>query len=440
MPMCVHGAISYVFVFRAYPDVDHMAPLAWRLLEEGEQVHGVISPGYDPRGDYRLRFLSTYPGFRLHEVRPLAADAGRLGRGLAAARCLMRTSLPGALLFLARNHVQLVAVEWGYGLPAGYDRLRSPQGVIAVARSFARSVVRVRDPYQARTSMIVAARLLGRPVVCLPHGLNIKLGRGGVNGELLPGSYDWHDRNRFAAYVLNTEHQRRWYVERAAGDPSVMQTWGSVRWAPEWFERNRQLTPKFTWPAEESSDGGPSGRPLRVVFMVPKWRNRVNKDATLELVARLAKMRGIALAVKGHPRPADGSADPLRKDPRIDWTRVHDATAVDSVALIAAADVVIDVGSSIGIEAVMQHTVLINPCYLHEMRTFFDVIPDSCVVARSADEVGDYLRRHMQGAAHQVGEVARRELMRCAVYGSQPESYDVLSAYVERVRALAGER
>jgi hypothetical protein len=74
------------------------------------------------------------------------------------------------------------------------------------------------------------------------------------------------------------------------------------------------------------------------------------------------------------------------------------------------------------------------------MRTFFDVIPDSCVVARSADEVGDYLRRHMQGAAHQVGEVARRELMRCAVYGSQPESYDVLSAYVERVRALAGER
>jgi hypothetical protein len=69
----------------------------------------------------------------------------------------------------------------------------------------------------------------------------------------------------------------------------------------------------------------------------------------------------VSLALKAHPRPAAGGADLLRADPEIDWDAIHDVTPVDSVSLIRAADVVIDVGSSIGIETVMQGKVLVNP-------------------------------------------------------------------------------
>ena len=415
--------MSYALVFRAYPDVDHMVPLAWRLLEDGEEVHGIVSPGYDPRGDYRLHFLARYPRFHLYETD---------GRGV---RGLVRRTLPWTLAFVLRRNVRVVGVEWGYGLRDGYDNLRSLRGLIAVLRSFAGSLRRLRDPRQVRANFIVAARLLDRRTVCLPHGLSIKLGRRSDGGKLLAGPYDWRDRNRFAAYVLNTEHHRAWHLERASGDPEVVQTWGSLRWAPDWFRINGGLAPPFEWPATTTNGGLPA---LKVVFMVPKWARHVDKRATLDLVRRLQELDGISLAIKGHPRPEDGSADPLRDDPQVDWRRIHDVAAVDSVSLIAAADVVIDVGSSIGIEVVMQGKVLVNPGYIHDFWTLFDEVPDSCVVARSAGEVVAYLRAHQAGNPHHVSEAAYRELLRRGVYGSRPEPFDVLGAYSRRVRALAG--
>jgi len=412
--------MSYAFVFRAYPDVDHMAPLAWKLLEEGEEVHAIVSPGYEPHPDYRLRFLRGYPRFHLHEIGP---------SGAGAVRRLVRSSLPFALWFVARRRVRVVAVEWGYGLNEGYERLRSRAGLNAVARSVAGSVVRLRDPYQVRTNFIVAARLLGRGTVCLPHGLSIKLDAAVRSDEPDAPSYDWRDRNRFSAYVLNTEHHRQWFLEHAMGDPEVMETWGSLRWAPQWFELNRGLAPAYRWLAVADQ--------LRVVFMVPKWGNRVNADAVVDLVTRLHQLDFVSLAVKGHPRPEDGSADPLRSHPDLDWQRIHDATGADSVSVIAEADVVIDVGSSIGIETVMQRKTLVNPSYLHGLRTLFDEIPGSCVVASSADDVVEYLRAHAAGQPHRVDDEAYADLMRRAVYGSRPQPFDVIDNYYQRVRDLA---
>jgi hypothetical protein len=427
--------MSYLFVFRAYPDIDHIAPLAWKLLEGGDEVHAVISPRYDPADDHRLLLLQTYPAFRLHEIWPEPEGPRRARRWGAAIRGTLRSTVFHAAWLVARHDVRVVGVEWGYGLRAGYERVRSLAGVRDVARSVARSLRLAprKDPHQTRTNFLVAARLLGRATVCLPHGLSIKLDPASnheVERALSNGGLNWRDRNRFTAYVLNTEHHRRIHIEHAGGDPEVMQTWGSLRWAPEWFEINRGLAAPYVWP------GAADGR-LKVVFMVPKWRNRVDAGAVVDLVRRLQTHPAVSLAVKGHPRPADGSADPLRADRGIDWPSIHDVTRVDSVALIGAADVVIDVGSSIGIEVVLQGKVLVNPYYLHEVRTLFDEIPASCVRAARADEVLRYLDAHAAGAPRRASPTAVGNLMRRAVYGDRPEPFDVLDHYRERLRELA---
>src|SRR5439155_11097484 len=111
--------------------------------------------------------------------------------------------------------------------------------------------------------------------------------------------------------------------------------------------------------------------------------------------------------------------------------------AIDSVPLIAASDVVIDVGSSIGIEVVMQGKALLNPSYLHGLRTLFDSIEGSCVRAGSPDEVVSYLHAHATGAAHRVPGEAYAELLRRAVYADRDQPFDVLGLYTTRVRALA---
>ena len=402
--------MSYLFVFRAYPDVDHMVPLAWKLLEDGERVEAVISPGYDHERDHHLRFIGRYPKLRVT----------RFGR--------LRSSVPYALFFLLRRRVKVVHVEWGYGLPDGYDRLRSLAGLRAVLRSVGRSFLRGKDPQQARTSLIVAARLLGRSTVCLPHGLNVKLDTI-INPDMQNG-LDWEDRNRFTAYVLNTANHLNWHLDNAKGDPAVFHAWGSLRWAPEWVEINRDLAPAFEWP--EPAEGR-----VRVTFMVPKWKNRVDKDAAVGLVKRLQSLEHVSLAVKGHPRPEDGAADPLHADPEVDWTRIHDVSKVDSVPLIGQSDVVIDVGSSIGIEVLMQGKVLLNPTYVHELTTIFDETPGSCVVALGEDEVAGYLEAHAAGRGHAIPPDAYDEVMRRAVFAGRDEPFDVIGLYEERVRELA---
>lgn len=408
-----------------------MAPLAWKLLEEGEVVHAVLSAGYDRAGDHRLALLEGYDSFRLHEVRPVA------GRRLAALAGWWRETVPYALWFLRRHGVALVAVDWGYGLPAGFERLRSMRGVAAVLRSVIGSLrLRGHDRQQPatrpRASFVAAARALRVPTVCLPHGLNVK--RDAVNDQMLEliaaGRLDWRDRNRFAVYVLNTAAQRDMHLEQAGGDPAVMQTWGSLRWDPRWFELNRHLAPDLAWP--EPADGR-----VRVLFMVPKWGNRVDLPATLELFRRLHAMPDVSLAIMGHPRLGRGDADPLRADPAIDWSRVHDLTGRNSVSAIAASDVVIDAGSSIGVEVVMQERVLVNPTYLHEQTTLFDTVEGCCVVAHGPQDVTRYLEAHAAGAAHRVAPAARDELLRTAVFASEAAPFDVIGRYHERITALA---
>lgn len=426
--------MSYLFVFRAGTDIDHMVPVAWRLLEEGEAVHAVVSPGHDPESDHRIGLLTGYSRFSLHGTwRPPTRG---IRRRFPSPGNHLRRTLAFALFTLATRRVRLVAVEWGPGVTAGYDRLASLEGVRAVLRSIGRSLLlRVPRDYRIRHNFVIAARLLRVPTVCLPHGLSIKLDSATSDSlvELLKrGPLDWRDRNRFSAYVLNTDHHRQWHLDYAQGDPSVMQTWGSLRWSPEWFRLNRSLVPDLEWP--ESADGR-----LKVVFMVPKWGNRVRAEETIELVKRLHRLDFVSLAMMGHPRPGRGRPDLLRRDPEIAWERLHDVSGASSVAVIGACDVVIDIGSSIGIEVLMQEKVLVNPSYLHELTTLFDVVEGAAVVAQSADEVIEYLRRHASGSPHRPARSAYDELMQHAVYGSRPVPFDVLATYSKRFKELAGD-
>src|SRR4051794_12495404 len=283
--------MSYLFVFRTYPDVDHMVPLAWRLLSDGEEVHAVVSPGYDVANDHRLRFLQSFERFQLH-----------------VASTWWRRLPTWAFAIMLRHRPRVVCVEWGYGFHDGYDNLRSLAGVRDLLRSLVGSVRRVGDPKQTRMNFMIAARLLGSAVACFPHGLSVKLGKvlnDQMARDFAQGNYDWRDRNRFSAYFVNTEHHLQWHLDHANGDPQVMQNLGSLRWAPDWFELNRQLVHPHRW--HEDTQGK-----VKVVYMTPKGENRLNADASIELLRRLSAADHVSLAVKAHPRHAENSQDPLR--------------------------------------------------------------------------------------------------------------------------------
>jgi hypothetical protein len=242
------------------------------------------------------------------------------------------------------------------------------------------------------------------------------------------GAGDWADRNRFALCAYESREHLEMHLQRKHADPSILEALGSLRWSPTWFELNRRLAPAFAWPEDDDR--------LRVVLMAPKWRKRVDVEATRELLRAIHGLDFVSLAVKGHPRKA-GSLEPLKEAARVDWARIEDVSSVDSVSLIAAADVVIDVGSSIGLEVAMQGKVLLNPAFIHKITTVFDEVDGSCVRAESVDEVVSYLRRHREGSPHRLPDEVMAELLRRCVYAGSDEPFDVPSRYADRVRALA---
>ena len=165
----------------------------------------------------------------------------------------------------------------------------------------------------------------------------------------------------------------------------------------------------------------------------------------MRLLERIHELDFVSLAVMGHPRVATDAAiangdagDPLSRSTAIDWDRVADVTGVNSVSLIEECDVVVDVGSSIGIEVLMQGKTLVNPTYIHELTTLFDTVEDAAVVANSADEVVEYLEAHSAGSPHRAPDAAYDALMQVAVYGSRPEPFDVLQEYATQLSQTSG--
>ena len=48
----------YLFFVRHFNDIDHLAPVAWKMRKAGHPVAVYcMNPRYDYRGDYRLSFL-----------------------------------------------------------------------------------------------------------------------------------------------------------------------------------------------------------------------------------------------------------------------------------------------------------------------------------------------------------------------------------------------
>jgi hypothetical protein len=110
-----------------------------------------------------------------------------------------------------------------------------------------------------------------------------------------------------------------------------------------------------------------------------------------------------------------------------------------SVSLIKWSDAVINFGSSIGIEALLQDKIHINPFYLHSNQTIFDKT-DAGHRPKSNAETMDVLQQIHQQEIAPIPNENKKELYRCVIYGGKSE-HDVLKSYRDFLNGFAvGDR
>jgi hypothetical protein len=428
-------ARTFLFLLRQVPDIDHISPMIWKCLEKGDRALVLFERlPYDD--DYRIRFLRGYPRFQILTL-PRPAYPGRLPAIAERRRYTARRLRE----LLSAHRVAACFFDWGGGITVSRTSLAGRVRRFARARWYwpryedVHNLVvhRVLDALfpPLRAGLARAAYDAGLPTFALPHGLHVfqdaditayraeRARRGG-------GAIVQTDRNSFTVYVVNTEHYRQMRIRAFGGDPDVVQSWGSLRFSPEWRRVLAGIVPAASLPAR-----GPGQ--LRALFLVPKWQTFVNKPETLKMIRSVAERPDVQLLIQTHPRKGRAELDAttiaaLERRPNV--VLAQDA---DSKALIDAADFAIVLSSSLVIELFLQRKPIIYAKYLHPHRMLYEGHP-GCLTARNLSEVHEWGDRIARGAAPSIDDSAVAAAAREFVYGGQ-EPFDVPEYYYARVQS-----
>ena len=392
---------NILFVLRTYNDIDHIVPLIYKATKEGSYAYIIFTNKYDYKNDYRLQFLqknfpnniriiffSIYYKFTgstnifIRIIRRLIINKNRIKR------------------IMKKYKINASVFEWG--------------------GTYAKDL---------RGFIFSASKELGIPTFCIPHGCNIYLNYD-ITNKIRKNKYEnniWPDfskRNAFDYYVVQSVYHKKMIVKWGQ-NPKKSHAWGSLRFFPEWSKINKKICPQF-FCHKKCGDNM-----IKIVIMLPHWEYNVYKDECLLLIKCLSKIKWIYLVIKDHTRGTGALPNSLRTVYK-DKENVEFGLNGHSPALVAWADIIINFGSSIGLEALLQQKYLINPVYLHSNNTIFEKT-GACYIANTQKDVLDIIIKVRNKTLSPINKKNITNIYKEIIYGGNENEYDVLSFYYKNI-------
>ncbi|RJX31622.1 MAG: hypothetical protein C4525_11530 [Desulfarculus sp.] len=408
------GRPRILFLVRAYNDIDHMLPVAWRLAADqtAEVELLCFNPTYDLAGDFRIQFLSReyqVPCGYLYQAH-LPTLAHRLAAGLICGRSLLP---PAAVEWI---HERARFVLFGRDWPRQMLERQRPDVLVLDWQ---------RPKFFNVVSVLQAARGLGIPIVALPHGMNlvtnflctnkaVKEGRDQNFGE------DWKYFD-FSLVQLDLYRQR---VIAGGVSPDKVLVMGSARFCPEWREVYKSLLPP-----DQALAGRGQGK-LKVVYMDQHRRMRLHQERVAEAVLAMTRRPDLELLVKPATRGVGQTlADPEWGASSEDISHLaKSASDSHSPNLIRWADAVLCASSSICLEVLLEGKTLIYPKFFHDNHMLFEEYGACWTVADQAELEAALGRAKADPAWRPYDEAQVQAFLAEAVFGGVP-GRDVLGEH-----------
>ena len=371
----------YLFFIRAFNDIDHITPIVWKMSRDKFPV-GVfcLNPEYDIGNDYRLNhlrdigvtvdYIYNYVHLRLgmryrivhffmqkayalrrrwdqsgHQgfsgvSRKLSDYARRMGRSLYHFEKRHYYNKSWARYFLEQTEAQVLCFDW----------VGPKQFVVEV--------------------LLQAAKEMRIPTLAVPHGVLVYT-NDVITIESRPlESFD--KLNRYDAVVVqNTLYWQR-MVDSGIDEQKIAKL-GSARYCREWMSQNKKILPRVIQSNHSDS------KKLKIVFMTTRTRYRVDEKRLFQTFKLLSEISGIEAWIKPHTR----SFKDARLFQNLSLRVVAD---ISSVELCEWADVIIVIGSSIILEALLQGKPTLYLKYLHENITLYEE-HGACWIIRDENEL-----------------------------------------------------
>lgn len=420
--------IRPLFVLRTYNDIDHIAPVIWKFLQEGSKPIIIFNSSYNFHLDKRIQFLQKNNNVkivkmvdRVYEERVIHLGSNKKPGLIDWFKSKIYNQFRKPELFVGKiyrslyfdctkeynflkdHNISLIIFEWGNPEMKGevFERI------------------------------FTAAKGLGIPVCSLPHGLNIYLNSDihenyikKIKKGVLPNFKPWNKYDNIIVQShFHAEHMKRFGIEA-----SKLHVWGSTRFSPEWQKVNYGMYDKFI--SKKNSKNR-----IKLVFMLPHWIYNVKKNETIDLVYEISKLKNIHLVIKDHTRGDTGEFPIHERNILNNMENVEFEKDASSTSLIKWCDLVINFGSSIGLEAIYQKKNVIYPKYLHTNKTIHD-ITKTTHNADCSEDVFRYISDFSENKLTKISEDEIKYLFKGVVYGSK-EPHDILSNYYESLIKIA---
>ena len=417
----------YLFCVRHFNDIDHTAPIVWKMKQENYPVAVYcINPKYDIDADYRLNFLkeqgvivdSIYNAFD-HKLNAVHSTMRYLYQRFSADRKESNShghEKKSLLVSLSQIMAGIIGRILYELTRVGFYQTNWAHYVLEKSKAQALCFDHIIPNRYVLNVLLRAAKEKSIPTLALPHGVYLYTNK--FNKARFSPRQRFYKFNRFD-YVIVQNHLRKDVLVSSGIAREKIIVLGSARFCGEWIAQNKKILPRKI----ESSGRDPER--LKVVFMPSKPRCRIDVERMHNTVKLLASLSGIEAVVKPHTRIG-------REAHLFDNMQLPNVSRVLTSELCEWADVVLIIGSSVITEALMQGKPVLYLKYLHENTMLFEEC-GACWTIRNEAELEQALQllgKNRTDVPYTDENVNR--FLSEVVYGGRSKT-DVLTDYMEFV-------
>jgi hypothetical protein len=351
-----------LFFLRHYNDIDHIVPVIYKWSRSGHCCTVILIGFSDVRADYRIRYISKLARVKVFDFRELVTGIDQL-----KFRFLSLVLYSHACRYLNDAFFRFFEIFW----PA--EKREQFWGKIAVLlldkafpENFKGAVAfdwishKSTLPIEFVRRVLVHCRTKGHIGVSLPHGDSPHFNELIRNQELrIEPQIKYASSDIFDYIVCPNELCAKRY--RPFIDANKIKVLGSPRYSDEWLQIMSNLLPESSSTASIRK----SEQELYVVFFLRKKEFSLFWDEIKRVIVMILQFENVRLIVKPHTR--DYLQEPLSsllkqiKSPRLEIAK--DDT--HSASLLAQADVIIDIATSVTFEAIKRGIPVLAADYLH---------------------------------------------------------------------------
>jgi hypothetical protein len=362
----------WLFVLKSSPDIDNISPVIWRCLEAGESVLLLFEKKYDYKKDFRINFLLSFSNLRVLKI-PFSQFDSKFWHKI------LRFFFNFYILkyLLVYHKISISIFEWGEGIEEEINVSLLQKTKLNFFSPIVKQLKRV-------------SKSLGIPTVALPHGTSTKLSlvkskhvieTMNTNNGKLP----FADRDSYTKYIFAAEYHMKDILSNSNMSGKNTEVWGAVRFSQSWLKKLYEITPHFDINFSKSANL------KKVLFFTPKWHNNVDRNATISLLRAISNLDGILLLVKTHPRKGHSELSKTELESLNLTNTIYIENEVPSTSLVKITDILIEIDSSIAIDALLLGKLFIHPKYLHkDVQMIYDIWGGP-LEAKSQEEVLSFL-------------------------------------------------